>query len=122
MYCCAPHSEAYPMNLRAEIELKAKQFRNGEITIDAFNEFLTKAEGQQAGQFRQFAESGRDSGLHSKALSIDDDERRLAFGPKTAAAFAKAILPESDGVHAKAVAPSGAAVVAQEFQPGPIPL
>jgi hypothetical protein len=41
------------MNLRAEAELKAKQFRAGEITIEEFNGFLESGRGGEAAPGRR---------------------------------------------------------------------
>lgn len=50
-----------------------------------------------------------------------DNGKRLTFGTKTAAALATKMLG-SDGLRAKALAPSGAAVTPQEFKPDPVAL
>jgi HK97 family phage major capsid protein len=71
------------MNLRAEIELKAKQFRNGEIPIDEFNTFLDQAEEQErrrkAGPFRAAADSGTGAGVHAKGIVTGRQVAPLAF-------------------------------------------
>lgn len=51
-----------------------------------------------------------------------DNGARLSFGTKTAAALATKMLGNPDGLHTKALAPSGSAAVGQEFRPDPIAL
>ena len=48
----------------------------------------------------------------------DDDSRRMVFGKAMAARAAAQML--GDGVYGKAVAPSGATTVGQEFEPSPV--
>jgi len=60
-----------------------------------------------------------DAQAASAVGGLPSDGRRLAFGKATAAAAASKILPPGSS---KALAPSGIAVVSQEFQPDPVAL
>jgi HK97 family phage major capsid protein len=115
--------------LQAEVGAKLKAVESGRITTKAFSDFMTDAQRRDKdindgikayNAAHGLAGHAGTEGGGSQRASVRDNGQRLTFGTKSAADLAVKILP--DGLSSKALAPSGSAVVAQEFRPDPIAL
>lgn len=112
-------------DLAAEVQAKMADREAGRITQKQFNEFMDRAEAQNAEietgikNYERARKLFRAPGDPLAFISDIDNGQRLSF-KNMGADVANKILGSTIG--AKALAPSGAAVVDQEFRPDPIAL
>lgn len=127
--------------LNAEVQAKITACENGDISVKALSQFMESArteDSELADQMKaynnavQFGNGGggtldgdgtppAGAGGSFAPSNGSDNGKRLTFGTKTTGALATKMLGH-DGLRAKALAPSGSAMVDQEFRPDPIAL
>ena len=129
---------AKEINAKAEAAMKACEA--GVITTKEFGttiDDLKREDTEISNQYKAYNEAMRWAGGHATdhlgtgdpplgsgqfvGSSVADDGQRLAFTAKMAQGFSTSMLGGSD-IHGKALSPSGAAVVAQDFAPDPVAL
>lgn len=91
-----------------------------ESVIKAHGQALRYAGGHSLGEDGQPAPELGDAGIRRGATGVDNG-KRLHFGSKTASGLATKMMGDST-LGSKALAPSGSAVVGQDFRPDPIAL
>jgi hypothetical protein len=108
---------------------KLKAVESGQITTKAFSDYMTDAQRRDkeiADGLKAYGSAQKFAGLDGangvvRQTSLRDNGKRLTFGIKFTTDLAAKIMPEGC-FGTKALAPSGSAVVDQEFRPDPIAL